>query len=311
MAQQVIALAGGVGGSKLALGLARLLPPGQLTIIVNTADDEVFYGLHVSPDLDTVMYTLAGIVNPQTGWGIADDTFNVLAMLERYGAPAWFRLGDRDIATHIRRTQLLGQGRPLSEVTRELCSSLGIAHEVVPMTDDTVRTVLSTDKGDLPFQVYFVQQGCQPRVRGLRFEGAERARPSPRFEAALGEAAAVVFCPSNPFLSIDPILALPGVRERLASFRGQRVAVSPIVGGEAVRGPAAKMMTELGEEASCVGVARRYQALCDVLVIDEVDRDRADEVRALGLKVEVTGTVMATEDDKVTLARKVLSLIGD
>ena len=234
----ILALAGGVGGAKLALGLCRLLPPEELDIVVNTGDDEVFYGLHVSPDLDTVMYTLAGLANPETGWGVRSDTFNALEMRGRYGASTWFRLGDRDLATHLRRTQLLREGESLSRTTRLLCSGLGIEHGVLPMSDQPVRTVVETDQGEMPFQEYFVKRRCEPRVRGLRFVGAEEARPSPGFHAALGRAGAMVFCPSNPFLSIAPILALPGVRERIAAFSGSRVVVSPIVGCQALRGPA-------------------------------------------------------------------------
>jgi LPPG:FO 2-phospho-L-lactate transferase len=234
MTGPVLALAGGVGGAKLALGLSRVLPPDQLVIAVNTGDDECFHGLHVSPDLDTVMYTLAGLANPETGWGLAGDTFNALEMLRRYGADTWFNLGDRDLATHIQRTQLLQQGATLSEVTARLCRALGVAHCVVPMSDAQVRTVLGTDEGELPMQDYFVRRRSEPRVRSIQYLGAAQACPAPGLLAALDQARLVVLCPSNPFLSVSPILSLPGVRERLARFAGLRVAVSPIVGGAAL-----------------------------------------------------------------------------
>lgn len=317
MNQHILALAGGVGGAKLALGLARVLPPENLTIVVNTGDDEVFHGLHVSPDLDTMMYALAGLTNPVTGWGVAGDTFNALASLRRYGVDTWFNLGDEDLATHVRRTELLRQGRSLSEVTRELCTSLGIRHAVVPMSDDSVRTVVETEQGRMAFQEYFVKHQCRPVVREIRFQDgegrdvglSEGVPPSAGFLAALDRASALVFCPSNPFLSIAPILALRGVRDRVGAFSGPRLAVSPIVGGEALRGPAAKLLGELGHDVSCVGVARQYAGICDVFLIDEVDRRHAGDIARLGMRVEVAPTVMSTEEDKVGLAARVLRLV--
>ena len=310
MISRVLALAGGVGGAKLALGLARVLSPDELTIVVNTGDDEVFHGLHVSPDLDTMMYALAGLTNTQTGWGVAEDSFNSLEMLSRYGSHTWFNLGDKDMATHIRRTELLGQGLTLSEVTRELCQRLGVRHSVQPMSDDRVRTVVDTEEGELPFQVYFVQRQCQPVVKGIRFDGAECASASKELAAALEESTCLVFCPSNPFLSIAPILAIPGVRERIAGFHGTRAAVSPIVGGEALRGPAAKLLSELGYDVSSVGAARQYEGLCDIFLIDEVDRQHAAPIRNLGMRAEATDTVMVTEEDKVRLATHICQLCG-
>ena len=308
---KVLALAGGVGGAKLALGLARTLPPDQLTIVVNTGDDECFHGLHVSPDLDTVMYTLAGLSNPETGWGLAQETFHALEMLQRYRAETWFGLGDMDLATHIRRTQLLREGMSLSEVTAELASCLGIAEQVVPlivpMSDQPVRTVLETDAGDLPMQQYFVKHGSQPRVRSIRYEGAEHALPSPSFASALKQAAMVVFCPSNPFLSLGPILAIRGVRESLAAAPN-KVAVSPIIGGAALRGPAAKIMAELGYPASCVGVARQYQGICDYFLLDQRDAGLTPEIEGLGMTALVAPIIMQSDDDKVALAKYVLSL---
>ena len=310
MTGPVLALAGGVGGAKLALGLSRVLSSEELVIVVNTGDDEEFHGLHVSPDLDTMMYALAGLINQETGWGVADESFQALAMLGRYGAPTWFNLGDRDLATHIRRTQLMREGWLLSQVTLELAGRLNVRHRIVPMSDDRVRTVVNTDEGELSFQVYFVKRRCEPVASGIRFLGAETASPSSGFDVALREAPAIVFCPSNPFLSVDPILAVPGVRDRIGSFSGARVAVSPIVGGEALRGPAAKLLQELGHDVSCVGVAERYRGLCDAFVIDEVDRGYADDIAALGFRVEVAPTVMTTDQDKVALAERICHLLG-
>ena len=314
MTGPVLALAGGVGGAKLALGFARVLPPEKLTIVVNTGDDEVFHGLHVSPDLDTMMYALAGLTNPQTGWGVAGDSFSALGMLERYGVPAWFNLGDMDLATHIRRTELLSQGWSLSEVTRELCQRLGIHHGIVPMSDERVRTIVETEEGDLTFQVYFVKRRCEPVAKGIHFEDAE-GRPasegagaSTGFLNALETATTLVFCPSNPFLSIAPILSLSGVRDRIESFSGPRVVVSPIVGGEALRGPAAKLLGELGHDVSSLGVARQYGGLCDIFLIDEVDRCLSDAISRLGMRVEVASTIMDTDDEKVRLSKHICKL---
>ena len=304
----VLALAGGVGGAKLALGLARLLPPDRLTIVVNTGDDDYFHGLHVSPDLDTVMYTLAGLSDPDKGWGLAGDTFNTLEMLRTYGSDTWFNLGDRDMATHIRRTQLLQAGATLSEVTADLCQRLGVAHRIVPMSDEPVRTMIDTDAGELPMQQYFVQRQTEPRVKGVRYGGAESARPSPGLEAALAQSSLVVFCPSNPSLSLGPILAIPGVRESLENALVLRVAVSPIVGGAALRGPAAKIMSELGQEVSSVGVARQYQGLCDVFLIDNQDAGLSSDIAALGIRPEEAPIIMETEADKIGLAQRVLAL---
>ncbi|MCE2464661.1 MAG: 2-phospho-L-lactate transferase [Dehalococcoidia bacterium] len=306
----VLALAGGVGGAKLALGLSKVLPADELTIVVNTGDDATFHGLHVSPDLDTVMYALAGLSNNETGWGVAGDTFNSLGQLERYGNPAWFNLGDKDLATHIRRTELLRNGSTLSEATGSLCASLDIAIRIVPMTDDPVHTMVETTEGELPFQTYFVREQCRPVTLAIRYDGAERARPSPGFLDSLETASHLIICPSNPFLSVDPILAVPGVRQRLEKFAGRRLAVSPIVGGEAVRGPAGKLMRELGHEVSCVGVARYYQGLCDIFIIDEVDEGCASEIEALGMKVHAAPTIMQNDDDKERLARLACHLLG-
>jgi LPPG:FO 2-phospho-L-lactate transferase len=307
MSRHVLALAGGVGGAKLALGLALLLPPSDLTIAVNTGDDDEFHGLYVSPDLDTVVYSLAGVVNPATGWGRAGDTRVVLAELERLGAQAWFGLGDRDLAMHIRRSELLRAGVSLSAVTAELGARLGVEHRVVPMSDDRVRTLVTTDQGEMTFQEYFVLNRAEPRVLSLTFSAADRASPSPGFAAALASAAAVVFCPSNPFLSIAPILALPGVREALLSPPSRpRVVVSPIIAGEAVKGPTALLFGYLaGEEPSCLAVARHYRGLASHFVLDELDAQREPEVAALGYRTLVAQTLMQSAADKLALARAV------
>ena len=304
----VLALAGGVGGAKLVLGLARILPPERLTIVVNTGDDEEFHGLHVSPDLDTMTYTLSGLYNPETGWGIAGDSFQTLAMLKRLGSETWFNLGDRDFAMHIRRTEMLRRGVTLSQVVEELTAQLGIEHRIVPMSDEPVRTMLETEAGTLSMQEYFVKHRAQPKVRSIRYAGSEQAKPSPGFADALASANAIVFCPSNPHLSVAPILAIPGVRNAIAGHLGCRVAVSPIVGGDAVRGPAGKIMAELGAEVSVAGVAREYAGLCDVLVVDAQDASRWEEVLAEGMEAAATGTIMHTDDDKIRLARVVLEL---
>ena len=305
---KTLALAGGVGGAKLALGLAHCLPPGELVIVVNTADDEEFHGLHISPDLDTMMYTLAGLSNPDTGWGLQGDTFAALEMLRRYGADTWFNLGDRDLATHIRRTQLLGAGATLAEVTGQLCRALGVEQPIVPMTNDAVRTLLDTDDGTLTMQQYFVQRRAQPRVNAVRYAGADSAAPSPEFAAALEAAERLVVCPSNPILSVQPILAVGAVRQRIAEFRGPRIIVSPIVGDDAVSGPAGKLMGELGQEVSVAGLARQYADVGDILVIDYRDARQMERVAAAGLRPAPANAIMRTLDDKIALAREILAL---
>ena len=306
---RVLAVSGGVGGAKLALGLSRLLEPDELTIVVNTGDDETFHGLHVSPDVDTVVYALAGLTNPETGWGVAGDSFRTLDALGRLGGETWFRLGDLDLAMHLRRTELLAAGRTLTEATRAICDALGVRHPVVPMSDAPVRTVALTEHGEMAFQEYFVRHACEPRITGVRFDGAEDAPPSPAFAEVLASADAIVFCPSNPLVSIEPVLAVQGVRDAIELFAGPRIAVSPIVGGRALKGPAAKMMAELGEEVSNAGIARRYAGLVDTLVIDAGDGAEAQAVEALGIVAHVTPTIMTTDADKTTLAREVLALV--
>ena len=308
MARGFLAIAGGVGGAKLAFGLSRVLPPDRLTIVVNTGDDEIFHGLHVSPDVDTVTYTLAGISNDEMGWGLKDESFRTLGALERLGADTWFRLGDLDLATHIHRTDALRSGKTLTEVTADIATRLGVRHPIVPMSDDPVRTIVLTDEGELAFQHYFVHRHCEPRITGVRFDGAGSARPSPPLRAALEECDALLFCPSNQLVSTGPVLAVPGVQQAIARFSGVRIAVSPIIGGQAVKGPAAKMMAELGESVSCVGVARRYVGLCDVFVLDTIDAAHANTVAALSMRPHVTNTIMQTDADKVRLAEELVGL---
>jgi LPPG:FO 2-phospho-L-lactate transferase len=303
----IVALAGGVGGAKLAQGLDGILLPGQLAIIVNTADDFDLIGLRISPDLDTVMYTLAGLANPATGWGIADDTFNAIELLGRYHRPTWFKLGDRDLATHIARTQRLRQGIPLSALTAELAAALGIHSLLLPMCDDPVATMVETPAGQLAFQDYFVRRQHQDTVLGFSFDGIEATEMTVGVAMALAQAEAVIFCPSNPFVSIGPILAVPGLRRRLAELAVPRVAVSPIVGGQALKGPAAAMLAALGHEVSALGIARLYLDLLDGMVIDHQDAALAPAIAALGLRLLVTQTVMGGPDDRRRLAAEVLA----
>ncbi len=300
----VVTLAGGVGGAKLAHGLAQILPPEDLTVVVNTGDDFEHLGLHVAPDLDTVMYTLAGLANPDTGWGRQDESWNFLDALGRLGGETWFRLGDRDLATHVERSRRLWKGEPLTDVTAALCTALDIRVRVLPMTDDIFRTMVQTEEGELEFQEYFVHRRCEPRVTGFRFDGLESAFPTEQVLAALGAADALVFCPSNPFVSLDPILSLPGVRERVG--RKGAVAVSPIVGGQAIKGPAAKMLAELGMEVTAASVAAHYAGLLRGFVLDDVDSALKPGIENDALPVLVTNTMMRTDADRARLAQEVL-----
>ncbi len=302
----VVALSGGIGGAKLALGLYRVLPPEALIVAANTGDDFEHLGLSVSPDIDTLLYTLAGIDNPETGWGRRGETWTFMAALGQLGGETWFRLGDGDLATHVERSRRLAAGESLSRITEDFRSRLGIAARVLPMSDGRVRTRLRTDEGWLDFQDYFVARRCAPVVREIAFAGAAEALPQPDLLAALAQEdlRLVVICPSNPFISIDPILALPGLREALRASRAPVVAVSPIIGGQAVKGPTAKMMAELGLPVGAAAVARHYGDLLDLYVVDEAD---ADEVRGLGLPVVLAPTLMQTLADKETLARRVLA----
>jgi LPPG:FO 2-phospho-L-lactate transferase len=302
----VVALSGGIGGAKLALGLCRVLPPRALTVIVNTGDDFEHLGLSISPDIDTLLYTLAGIDNPQLGWGRKDETWTFMAALETLGGETWFKLGDGDLATHIERTRRLATGESLTRITDDFRRRLGISARLVPMTDDRVRTRLLTEDGWLDFQDYFVRLRATPAVREIAYAGVSMARTNPDFLAALSDDALelVVVCPSNPFLSIDPILSLPGVREALRSSRAPVAAVSPIIGGNAVKGPTAKIMAELGLPISAAAVARRYADILDTYIADEAD---TDEVADLDVATILTRTLMVTLDDRDALARTVMA----
>ena len=301
-AGKVIALSGGVGGAKLALGLSRVVPADELLVIANTGDDFEHLGLSISPDIDTLTYVLAGLDNTQQGWGRRDETWSFMETIATLGGADWFRLGDRDLALHVERTRRLAAGETLSQVTADVCRRWGVAHRVVPMSDDRVRTRVLSDTGWIDFQDYFVRQQCRPVVRQLAFEGAATARPQAEAMAALaGPVRAVVICPSNPFISIDPILAVPGLRDAIAGCGAPVVAVSPIVGGKAVKGPTAKMMQELGLAVTSATVAERYGGLLDGYVVDAGD--------AVGVpgRVHEAATLMTSTGDKETLARTVLS----
>lgn len=312
MSGHILALSGGVGGAKLAAGLCAVLPPDRLTIAVNTGDDFEHLGLTICPDLDSVTYALAGLNDGVRGWGVADESWQAMAMLGRLGEADWFNLGDRDLAMHIARSWRLRAGESLSDVTARLTGQLGIAHAVVPMSDDPVRTQVRTDEGWIDFQHYFVREQCRPQVRGVRFDGAEAARASPGLADALSrpDLAAVVICPSNPWLSVDPLLALPGVRERLCALAVPVIAVSPLVGGTALKGPLAKLMGELGQPVTNLAIAAHYAGLLDHLVIDTADAADAEALRDIGLCATVTNTVMRDGADRERLAGEVLALTG-
>jgi LPPG:FO 2-phospho-L-lactate transferase len=311
VSKNIVALAGGVGGAKLAYGLAQIVPPDKLTLVVNTGDDFEHLGLHISPDLDTVMYTLAGLANPVTGWGVKDETWNMMAALARYGGPTWFQLGDRDLSTHLLRTKWLHEGYPYNWVTKELCRRLGIRCTILPMSEKPVRTMIQAQEGELPFQVYFVEKQCRPVVKAIRFAGLEEAEPSREVVAAIRQADAIIFCPSNPLVSLDPILALPNLRRIIAAARVPKIGVSPIVKGEALKGPAAKMMTELGLEVSAVGVARHLQDVLTGFVIDHLDEKLQDAITDLGLHTLVTDTIMKNDEARIRLAQEVLEFAGN
>jgi LPPG:FO 2-phospho-L-lactate transferase len=306
----ILALAGGVGGAKLAFGLAGVLSAKRLTVAVNTADDFEHLGLTICPDLDTVMYTLAGVANPETGWGRRDESWTVMETLGRLGGATWFRLGDKDLATHIERTRRMRAGESLSAITANLAARLGVRPKLVPMSDNPVRTMVMTDQGELAFQDWFVRLRCGPAVKSVRFAGAETAKPHPALLDMTGLRGLIV-CPSNPFVSVAPILALPGVRAVLEKARIPRIAVTPIVGGQAIKGPAAKMLAELGHDVSALGVARYYRGLIDGFVLDTTDAGLASSIEALGLRVHVTDTMMRDDADKRRLATATLEFVDE
>ena len=306
----IVVLAGGVGAARFLQGLVQVVTPQRLTVIVNTGDDRDFYGLHVSPDLDIVMYTLAGIVDETHGWGIRNDTYNAMQQLTRYGNEDWFLLGDRDLATHIHRTNLLRQGKTLSEVTDDLRKRFGLELRILPMTDQPIATHIQTPIGLLHFQEYMVKRHCADEVQDVIFVGASDARPAPGVLDAIKEAEAILIAPSNPIVSIGSILAVPGIHDILHAASGMVAAVSPIVGGAPIKGPADKLMRGLGMDVSAVGVARCYRDFLDVMVIDEQDAHLVSEIEDLGIPAVATNTIMNDNVAKAALARKVLAAAG-
>lgn len=309
---KIVALAGGVGGAKLAHGLAQILSPEELTIIVNTGDDFEHYSLYICPDLDTVCYTLAGLANPETGWGRGNESWNVIQNASKLGGPSWFNLGDQDLGTHLERTRRLREGHTLSQITKDFCKAWGVGQTVMPMSDQPVRTIVETDEGELAFQEYFVHRRCEPRVEGFRFDGVDKAEPAPGAREAIQSADAIIICPSNPWVSIDPILKVIPLTSALSKReRGiPVVAISPIIGGQTVKGPAAKMYSELGIEPSAFAVASHYHGLATGFVLDNVDSQLGKSVRGLNMQTLVTNTLMKSHDDRKQLASDVLTFIG-
>ena len=305
----ITVLTGGTGGAKFVDALRQLLPARQLTLIVNTGDDLEWWGLHVSPDLDSIMYVLAGVLSKERGWGVDGDTFECLDAMGRMGAPAWFRVGDRDLATHLARTQLLAAGRTLTQATAEIAAALGVPSRILPMSDARVETRVATPEGELSFQEYFVRERYRPEVRSVRFVGAEQASPAPGVLEAIAHASAVVLAPSNPITSIGPILAVPGIREALRATGAPVAAISPIVGGAAVSGPAGALMAAQGLPVSIAGVAQAYDDFLDLLIVDERDAEAAVALRDSGLHVHCAQTIMKTSTDKAALAATVLELV--
>ena len=304
----IAALAGGIGASKLLLGLYDVIDPQLLTVIVNTGDDITLHGLKISPDLDIVTYTLAGVIDPAKGWGFRRETFHALKRLAIFGRASWFNLGDRDLATHIHRTALLSGGKSLSEAAETIRQALGVKSRILPMSDQPVPTFIDTDEGSLHFQEYLVKRRAEPVVRGIRFDGVENARPAPGVLEALRDADRILICPSNPLISIGPILAVPGIREALRARRNEVIAVCPIVGGKSLKGPSDKMLTELGHDCSAFGVAKLYSDFTGTFVIDSEDALHAEAIRGLGMSVTVLPTVMKTRAQKRKLARALLAL---
>ena len=307
---KVCILSGGVGGAKLVLGMSEILDPKEFIVVANTGDDFVHLGLHISPDIDTLVYTLAGMVDEKRGWGLKDESWNFLGAVRDLGGETWFNLGDKDLAMHVERTKELKAGVSLSQVTKKLSAALGVKIDIVPMADSSVATTILTDDGPLAFQHYFVRDKCNPKVKGFKFEGLDKARPADginRFNAERQRA--LLIAPSNPFVSIDPILGIPKLRETFIGSCQVKLAVSPIVGGIAIKGPAAKMMSELGIPSTATEVARHYLGLIDGIVIDEVDRGQASQIESLGIKPFVTKTIMSTLDDKIGLATDCIEYI--
>ena len=307
--KKLAVLAGGVGAAKFLTGLVRVTPPETVTIIVNTGDDLLLYGLYISPDTDIITYTLAGIVNTEQGWGIAEDSSHCLSMLDQLGHTPWFYLGDRDLGTHIHRTMRIQQGWQLDQITEEIRTALKVKTKIIPMTNHPVMTKIDTGSEILPFQEYFVKRSARDRVEEIIFEGIEDASPVPLVLESIEDAEAVIIAPSNPFVSIGPILSVPGVRNAILSTEATIVGISPIVGGAAIKGPAARMMGDLHHEVSALGVARIYQDLLDVMIIDQQDRTLKGRIERLGIKVVVTDTIMSSLEKKMALSHTVLNAL--
>ena len=307
---KVTLLAGGTGGTKLAHGFAMLGERVELTVIANVGDDAQIHGVDVCPDIDALLYTLSGLIDTERGWGIRDDTYSAHAMFERYGQPAWFTVGDADLATHVERTRRLNEGATLTEATVAMAAALGIGARILPVTDDRYRTLVETDEGLLEFQDYFVRRRQEPEVRGLQFVDQHTVRPTPEALGAIGDADLLVIGPSNPFVSIGPIIAIPAVREALDAAKAAKVAVGPIVGGRALKGPADRMLASLGHEVTGSAVARIYGRLVDCFVLDEVDAALVPEVEAVGVRALVLPTVMRTDGDRAALATALLEAAG-
>lgn len=307
---KLTALAGGVGAAKLLSGLVEVIPPHDLTAVVNTGDDFRWLGLHICPDIDTVLYTLAGLANPLTGWGFRDDSFHALDRLGQLGCETWFKLGDRDLATHIYRAYLLQSGKTLTEITQDLCRQNGVSARILPMTDSYVPTLVVTDAGTLTFQDYFVRRRCLPKVLGFAYQNIESAAPAPGVIDAILKADAIVLCPSNPYVSIGPILAVPGIRAALQHTPATISAVTPIVAGEALKGPAAAMMRALGDEVSAAGVARMYRDFLDIFVLDQRDESLLEKISELGITVHSAPTVMDSMESKISLARFIVGSLA-
>ncbi len=306
----IVALGGGTGASKLLLGLCHVLDPANLTVIVNTADDCILHGLTICPDLDTVAYTLAGVADLERGWGIDGDTFSALSWLHRYGRDAWFHLGDRDLATHLHRTALLREGQTLADVTDRIGRSLGVRARILPMTNEPVSTIVLTDRGPRAVQEYLIRDGAQPAVRGVSFSGIDRSRPAPGVLDAIDTAKGIILCPSNPIISIGPILSVAGIRDALRTTRAPVVGVSPVVGGRSLKGPTDKLLAGLGYEVSALSVARLYQDLLDLFVIDRLDAELIPAIEALPVRARATATIMSNLEAKISLAKETISCLN-
>ena len=309
MNNKIVVLSGGVGGARFLEGLIQIIPQEKVFVIGNTGDDEEFYGLHVSPDLDIVLYTLSGVVNEKQGWGLQNETYNVMQQLTNLGNNDWFKLGDKDLAVQIHRTNLLKQGKKLSDITNELVKEFGLKIKLVPMTDDSVKTVIKTINGPIPFQEYFVKNRWQDKVLDIIYSSAEKAKPAPGIIDTILSVEGIIIAPSNPLVSIDTILSISGIREALLKTKAKIIALSPIIAGETIKGPAVKMMKEIGIEASAVGVAQHYRDFLDAMIIDTKDKELKGKIEKLGIKTVVTNTIMKNKEIKKELAQIALNTL--